>query len=306
MDSAEDLRRRIRGVTELGSVVRTMKALAAANVRQSEEAVASLTLYTQTVELAMQAVARYLPEELDPRVLAPRGDAQAGARLGAIVVGTDQGMCGPYNDQLAAFVARDLAGRGSGSGPRVWAVGERLAPSLGDAGLGEAIDGVFTTPGSIDGFGVKVSELLAGLEDWRLGRGLDQVLLYYHRPSGHASHSPVPVPFWPVDLSWLLELRGRRWESRTLPLVRLPWQEMLGHIARQYLFIQLYRALADALASENSARLLTMERAEKNIDERLTELGAQFNYVRQQSITVELLDIVSGFEALADEKRPPA
>ena len=301
MDSAEDLRRRIRGTTELGSVVRTMKALSAANARQSEQAVLSLVDYAATIELAMQAVSLYLPDDLQATALTS-ADERDGMALGAIVFGTDQGMCGPFNDQIASFAAEDVtAGGGSERAARVWAIGERLLPGLREAGL--SIDRLFSVPSSIEGLSVKVSELLVDLENWRTGHGLDQIRLYYNRGTGPGAHRPNVVRFWPVDLSWLTGLRSRRWESNTLPLVRVPWQEMLRRIAQQYLYIGLYRGLAESLASENSSRLLTMERAEKNIDERLEELTAEYNYVRQQAITVELLDIVSGFEALADEQK---
>jgi F-type H+-transporting ATPase subunit gamma len=68
---------------------------------------------------------------------------------------------------------------------------------------------------------------------------------------------------------------------------------------RHYLFVSLFRAFAETMASENASRLAAMQGAEKNIDERLVELNAQFHQQRQMSITEELLDIVAGFEALS-------
>ena len=67
---------------------------------------------------------------------------------------------------------------------------------------------------------------------------------------------------------------------------------------RQYLFVSLYRAFAESLASENASRLRAMQAAEENITERLEELNAQFRSERQSAITEELFDIVAGFEAL--------
>ena len=77
-------------------------------------------------------------------------------------------------------------------------------------------------------------------------------------------------------------------------------REALGiHLLRQYLFIVLYRGFAQSMASENAARLMAMQAAEKNIVEMLDELKARFREQRQGNITNELLDIVSGFEALS-------
>ena len=67
---------------------------------------------------------------------------------------------------------------------------------------------------------------------------------------------------------------------------------------KEYLFVSIYRAFANSLASENASRLAAMQSAEKNIEERLEELYLHFHRQRQMTITEELLDIVSGFEAL--------
>ena len=76
---------------------------------------------------------------------------------------------------------------------------------------------------------------------------------------------------------------------------------LFSALVRQYLFVSLYRAYTESMASENGARLSSMQAAEKNIQERLEELTAMHRQQRQESITSELLDIVSGFEALKEE-----
>jgi F-type H+-transporting ATPase subunit gamma len=75
--------------------------------------------------------------------------------------------------------------------------------------------------------------------------------------------------------------------------------QLLAALIRQYLFVQLYRACAESLASENTSRLLTMQTAEKNIDERIDELNISYHSRRQEAITGELLDVISGFEVLS-------
>jgi F-type H+-transporting ATPase subunit gamma len=78
----------------------------------------------------------------------------------------------------------------------------------------------------------------------------------------------------------------------------------LRALIREYLFISLFRACAESLASENASRLAAMERAEKNINELLEDLNRTFHRLRQSGIDEELFDVVSGFEALnAEEKK---
>ncbi len=73
---------------------------------------------------------------------------------------------------------------------------------------------------------------------------------------------------------------------------------LFSALIRQYVFVSLYRACVESMASENASRLTSMQAAEKNIEDRLEELNAQYRHERQSSITSELLDIISGFEAL--------
>jgi F-type H+-transporting ATPase subunit gamma len=75
--------------------------------------------------------------------------------------------------------------------------------------------------------------------------------------------------------------------------------QLFSALIRQYLFVSLFRACAESLASENASRLAAMQGAERNIEERLEELQTQFHQQRQMTITEELLDIVAGFEALS-------
>ena len=74
--------------------------------------------------------------------------------------------------------------------------------------------------------------------------------------------------------------------------------ETLRALIREYLFVSLFRASAESLASENASRLSAMQRADKNIDELLDELNGDFRRVRQNGIDEELFDVVAGFEAL--------
>jgi F-type H+-transporting ATPase subunit gamma len=75
----------------------------------------------------------------------------------------------------------------------------------------------------------------------------------------------------------------------------------LRALVREYLFVSLFRACAESLASENASRLAAMQRADKNIDELLEYLNGTLNRLRQSSIDEELFDVISGFEALSNE-----
>ncbi len=73
---------------------------------------------------------------------------------------------------------------------------------------------------------------------------------------------------------------------------------MLPALLREWLFVELFRACAESLASEHASRLLAMQAAERNIADRLAELNTAYRQQRQEAITAELLDVAAGFEVL--------
>jgi F-type H+-transporting ATPase subunit gamma len=104
------------------------------------------------------------------------------------------------------------------------------------------------------------------------------------------------------------QYKRQKWPSTCLPLLGLTGEELFSHLFRQYLYVSLFRAFAQSIASENAARLASMQAAEKNIVELEDVLLARFRETRQTAITAELLDIIAGFEAISEnilDKRLP-
>ena len=101
----------------------------------------------------------------------------------------------------------------------------------------------------------------------------------------------------PLDDTWQRELASRHWPTNQLPEVMADREQTVFAFVREYLFVSLFRACAESLASENASRLAAMRRAEKNIGELLESLGSDFDRLRQSAIDEELFDVISGFEA---------
>lgn len=294
MQTTEDLKRRIRSAEDLLGVVKTVKALAATSIRQYQRAVESLAEYYRTVELGLQIVLRKSRE-----TPAPTG-AKA-AWLGAIVFGTDQGLCGQFNHLIAGHALDEMRKTGVPAENRIIiAVGLRVADLLEDSG--QKVFEVLSPPGSTAGITPMVQDITVLLEDWRFKRQIGQMHLFYHEYLSGASYRPMSLRILPVEETWLTDLKRRKWESRTLPVFTMEWENLFRALIGEYLFVCIYRAFANSLASENASRLAAMQSAEKNIEERLEELFMQFHRQRQMTITEELLDIVSGFEALGGRR----
>jgi len=222
-----------------------------------------------------------------------KGETTAGT-IGAIVFGSDQGLVGQFNDVVADYAIKTLAAL-PGS-PQVWAVGERVQARLADAGL--PIIGIFPVPNSVQAITPLVGQIQIESEAHRAKGEYARVYVFHNRPLSGALHEPVSQRLLPLDSPWQQGLANVAWPTGNLPEIMCDGDATLRALVREYLFISLFRACAESLASENASRLAAMERADKNIDELLENLRGAFHRLRQSGIDEELFDVISGFEAL--------
>jgi len=316
MASPQALQQRIQSLGDLQQIVRTMKALSAVSIRQYERAAETLADAEQCIQLGFQVALR---DGL--QALPDRGSGGSGA-AGIIVFGTDHGLCGRFNEVIAEQAlgrvseqaservseqaseqsseqpskqASEQSPGGQSSKAMHWlAVGERLLPLLDQQSQLESMQ----VPSSAAGITAVVQQVLLRVDDWR-AQGVDRVELFHNRPSGRSGYAPTRQRLFPFDRERFQRFAERPWPSRQLPQAMMPRPALLRHLLRQHYFFMLFRALAESLAAEHGGRLAAMQAAEKNIDERLEEVTGRFRRVRQEQITSELLDVVSGFEAVS-------
>jgi F-type H+-transporting ATPase subunit gamma len=257
--------------------------------------VAALRDYNRTVELALHVLLRARPRAVG--AVAPAAGPAA-----VVVFGSDHGLCGRFNDDVAHFARerlRELASmreRVHGDRrPRCLAVGARAAARL--AALGEAVDERLLLPGSVSGLAALAQAVLIQVDAWRAGQGLGRVLLIYQRRTREAVAAPHMRLLLPFSAERLRNLAARPWPSRRLPMFTMDAERLWPVVVRQYLFSSVYRAAAESLASEHASRLASMQAAERNVEEHLEAQQAEHRRRRQEAITEELLDIVTGFEA---------
>ena len=296
MEALEALKRSIHVTAELQSLVKTMKILASLNIRQYEKAAHAVTSYNRAIEMGLHVALQTLPEP----------PLHASARnIGAIIFGSDQGMCGPLNDVVVAHASRALARLARRHATHsILAVGQRAAAQL--EASGKPVEPGLEVPGSLAAIAATVHELIRRIEEWRTQRGIEMVVLFYARLVTGVFYRPRGIRLLPVDAAWIRSLKAKPWPSRVIPTSRMEPEPLFHSLIREYLFGSLFRALADSLASENAARLASMQVAERNIEDRLAALTSEFHQSRQAAVTSELLDIVSASEALAERRRVTA
>jgi F-type H+-transporting ATPase subunit gamma len=188
---------------------------------------------------------------------------------------------------------------------KIWAVGERAQELLGDTGLTQA--GVLSVPNSVNAITPLIGRILIDVQASRDRGEVAAVYLFHNRPKSGAVYEPVSKRLLPLDQAWQNKLAALPWPTKNPPEVidgpaggAMP---ALQAFIREYLFVLLFQACAESLASENASRLAAMQRAERNIKEILEDLNRTFYRIRQEAIDEELFDVVSGFQALRGPAR---
>jgi F-type H+-transporting ATPase subunit gamma len=296
MSTLEGLRKKINVAEDLHSIVKTMKSLAMINIRHYEKAVASLADYNRTVEMGLQALFKWNPELL---FTTPK---RVDRNIGVIIFGSDQGLCGRFNENIVEYALVTLDSFGYQiEDLHIVSVGDRVHNLLKE--VGGVVEKAYHVPASLTGTTDLLQKVLLDIETWNIHRGIGRVLLFYNHPLSAVTYHPQSTQLLPLDQEEMKKLAFRPWSGSGFPVYNLERDRLYSRLIRQFLFVNLYRAIAESAASENASRLATLQSSEKNIEESLERLNTQFHQQRQDAITDELLDIVAGFEVLAKNKK---
>lgn len=291
-DSLPTLRHRIKIADDLHSVVKTMKAMAAASITQFEEAASALAGYNRTVELCLALYFQKHPPS--SRFDGPASPIRHPRRSALLVFGTDQGMVGQFNEALVTDVATRIEAQPET--PLLWVVGERAHYRLEDAGYPAAR--LFDTPGSMDAVAPLITDVLQEIEASWATAEIEAIDYCHHRPVSRTNYEMSWNRLLPLDRDWETRFLDLPWPTNYLPELVHEAEGILPAFVSEFLFVSLVKACTESAAAESGARLAAMQRAEKNIDERLHELRLAFNHQRQKSIDEELFELQAGFEAL--------
>ncbi len=298
MPNLETFKRKIDTAQDLQSVVKTMKALAAVSIRQYEKAVISLNSYDKTLEMGLQIILKNAPQVLLKTDNFSKGKEQ----LALVIFGSDQGMCGQFNERISTYVLKHLESLDiTNSNYTILTIGLRLADRLKI--LEYQSEQVLNIPSSIEGITPTIQDSVLILEKWRKQKRIDKILVFHNKFISGSNYEPYYVQIFPLNVNRLKILQQQTWKSHSLPTFTMSPEKLVSVLFKQHFFVSLYRACAGSLASENASRLASMQVAEKNIEERLLALKTEFQHQRQTLITEELLDIVSGFEALNKDNK---
>lgn len=292
--SLEVLGRRTTSMQGIRSVVHTMKSLSVINAAPYEQAARAIEAYHDTV---LQGLHAFLSQSGTVNTSVKDAATQV-----LVVFGSDHGLCGNYNESLASHVGQHIASR-TGHAPTVLCIGAQMADALIDQG--QSVEKTFFPPASVDGIGRLANVLtqeLDGVRRTNQDRDIVVTLAYFSRGDGGFQVARI-APLLPLDPELVRELQSKPWASRSLPYFSMTSEKLFMSLIREHLFASLFRAAAEALVTENAARLALMQQAEQSVDDRLDALKSETRALRQSEITTELLDVIIGFEALKKDRR---
>ena len=275
MEQLPRLQARISSLRELRDLIRALRALAASHVQEAQTALPGIRRYVEVVEDAIAEGAALLPETDGLAVSSEPAQASV-----LIVVCSEHGFVGAFNERLL-----DRAEAERRQGQDLVIIGQRGAILAAERGLDvERSYPMATHVGGVLGTTRRVAERLAVFST------ADVVFGSYRRGG---NFEPEARSILPLDPALLIGS-----ERRSPPLHHLAPDALLQRLASEYLFGEITRAVMESLASENGARLRAMETADHNMGDKLEELRRNEHTLRQEAITSELLDVVTGSEAI--------
>ena len=296
MANLKDLRNRISSVKSTQKITSAMKMVAASKLRRAQQAAEEGRPYAERMERMLGALTASLPSmDGAPKLLSGSGKDETHL---LVAVTADRGLCGGFNGSIVRDIrARIAALKGDGKTVKVMCVGRKgndaLKREYGDLII-DVLEDVTRTGAQFDTARDIASRLVALFEE---GEFDVCTLVYNHFKSAIAQEVtpqqiiPFPVPEADAD-------DDTDPAQKALYLLEPSDDEILDELLPRNLSVQVFRSLLESFASEQGARMTAMDNATRNAGDMIDDLTITYNRTRQAVITSELIEIISGAEAL--------
>ena len=291
MPNLIDIRRRIRSVKSTQQITKAMKMVAASKLRRSQERVIAARPYAATLGATLASVTGRIPPREDGAPAHPLLAQREEKKVVLVVVTGDKGLCGAFNTNVnraaGAFVREKKK-----AGVEVSLV--TLGRKGTDFWKRRTVPVLEARPGLFQRFGYDTAAEAARSLAARFTQGeVDAVYVVFNEFKSVISQIVGVKRLLPIELT---ELGAN--EGGTDYIFEPGPDVILGRLLPRHVEFQLFRALLESNAAENAARMTAMESATKNAGEMIDSLTLTYNRARQAKITKELIEIVSGAEAL--------
>lgn len=280
MANVRDIRRRIRSAKNIQQITRAMEFVSAARLRKAQDRVVAARPYARQMAAVLNSLATRVPEQVHP-LLARRGDE----KIELVIITADRGLCGAYNTSIIRQ-ALEFLNEHSGKKVELNILGKR------------ARDFFRRRPYPVRNEAINVLHKVSFADAAAIAKDLidefikgeqDQVWIVYNEFKSVVQQHVIVERLLPIS-----RLEHPDDASRLEYLYDEPPAEIFGRLLPRYVEAQVFRALLEASASEQGARMSAMEAATNNAAEMIEGLTLYANKVRQAGITKELIEVVSG------------
>jgi F-type H+-transporting ATPase subunit gamma len=287
MPSLRDIRRRIQSVKNTRQITRAMKLVAGAKLKRATDAAVAARPYQQTLRRVLERVVAAAGDVEHPLLTVPNNDTD----VLVVLITSDRGLCGAFNNNLCRATQEQVdALQAKGKRVRLVTYGKKGRAYFEKRGYTVEASHIGITPVR---FAEAADHLAAELVTGLVGDRFSQAILACNEFKSVMSQKPVFQPILPMRLDrkdgaatggdYLFEPAG---------------QEILAELLPMALRTQLFQAFLETEAGEQAARMTAMDSATRNASELIDKLTLTYNRARQAYITKELIEIVSGAEAL--------
>ena len=294
MASLKDMRVRIASVKATRKITKAMQMVAAAKLRRAQESAQAARPYAERMDRVLANLAkRANPQGASPLLV---GTGKDDVHL-LIVMTAERGLCGGFNSNIARL-ARNDAQRllRNGKTVKILCVGRKGADNLRrdlNRNIAERLDlrGVKQLAFSnAEDIGNKILALFEAGE-------FDVATLYFSEFKNVITQKPTALQLIPARIP-----EGEAPSARTTAQAAVEYEpsedEILGYLLKRNISTQIFRGLLENAASEQGARMTAMDNATRNAGDMINKLTIKYNRLRQANITKELIEIISGAEAL--------
>ena len=279
------IRRRIRGIQSTAKITRAMEMIATSKMRRAQEAGLAGRPYAEKIHQVLAGLAA-LPQEGKP--MHPLLQRRAATKIAIVHITPDRGLCGGLNANINRKTASFILEQGVPV--TLIAVGRKGLDFM--RRYGRDIRAEFTRlgdrPNLLDT--LPISRII--IDDYSNGV-TDLVYLVYAQFISTMTQRPILQQILPVEPATIPRAQNVDYIFEPSPDV------VLGELLPRFVEMQVYHAILESIASEQSARMVAMRNATDNANELIQDLTLMYNKARQESITKELLDITGGAAALA-------
>jgi F-type H+-transporting ATPase subunit gamma len=287
MATLRDIKRRINSVKNTRKITRAMKLVAGAKMRKAQQAAESAQPYQQTLRKILGRVILAEDSIEHDLLITPENDKD----IVLIAISSDRGLCAGFNNQIIKHLNKEIKHyKGEGKNVHLMLYGRKIvAACKKDKSLSILFSHTGAAPATFDEL---AKDLASRLTERLIDKKMAMAKICYNEFESVMTQSPISQQVLPMKLE-------QSEEVEYVDYIFEPGaEEILGALLPMSLQSQLLQAFLDTEAGEQAARMQAMDNATRNAGEMIDKLSLEYNRARQAAITTELIEIISGAEAL--------